>query len=1084
MSNILDNTPQKKVGDWLQNHIQKNDSLSIVSAYFSIYGYEILKDKLNDSSIKFLFGDPNNVGNVDPTPGQDKSFSLGDDSKLLADNPLTQKWVARECEQWAQKDSTEIRAITQKRLMHGKMYHLLHSDGSQHAVSGSSNFTKNGLGKDSNSNLELNLITEKSATTDLKLWFDALWNDDERVEDVKQTVLNALKRLGENQSPEFVYFKTLYHVFENRLHSLKEEEELSNKIDFDQTAIWKKLYPFQKQGVKGAINRLNRFNGCIIADSVGLGKTYSALAVIKYFELRNENVLVLCPKRLRENWTRYLAAVADKNNPLKDDRLQYHVLSHTDLSRERGMVGDIDLEKINWSNYSLIVIDESHNFRNIPTTRKDKDGNELISRYKFLMKEVIQKGVRSKILMLSATPVNNSLKDLTNQINLIGEDKDNAFNIPELEIPSVRTLMSSAQRHFTEWQKASVKPKKEDLFNKLSDNFFRLLDGLTIARSRGHIQQFYPDFVKNEGYFPERSRPDNLRPETDTDGELKYEDMANRIDQLNLAIYYPSNFLRNDAKEIHNRLEDERKKWHFNQKDREKVLIALMRINFLKRLESSIDAFRTTIDRTINKMELLSEKIQKYKKGQSVTLEDIVEVDEESLEDIDDEYIIGNKSWRYHFEQINLDGWMQKIEEDRKLLTNILEIAKKVTIKRDQKFNYLKQQIEEKIKNPTTDKQGNLNHKILIFTTFADTAKYLYNNLESCIKEHGINIAQVAGGKNIKTTVGRSDYQEILNRFAPCGRECGEQDEQIDVLIATDCISEGQNLQDCDMVVNYDIHWNPVRIIQRFGRIDRLNSQNKKLYMTNFWPPMELEKYLALQKRVMTRMELVNMAATGRDNLLSDGNTENQTEKIQMDLDFRSQQIKRLQDEILDTEQTNENGFELSDFTLDDFLAELIAFMEKSGEALKTSPFGLFSVMPTKNNDTKSYPAGAIFCLRKKTDNATDGMLSPCRLAFIDNDDNLHLIGKPVLTAMRTLARNKANPILPLADAFDRKTDNGKNMTEENKKVQKVIIELNNQNKKEESQRVSSGGLFAKRSERANTANDYDLITWFVTAHE
>ena len=605
MKKILDNSnKEQSAGGWLRRQVATGDALSIASAYFTIHGYRALKTQLeNAKETRFLYGDPSSVGQVDPMPGKEKAFTLEDGSLRLSDGqPLQKKWLATQCEKWVERENTQIRSIREGGFLHGKMYHINKQDKTGKALCGSSNFTGRGLGDmPAGGNLELNLACTETDSQALAVWFNDLWNDEDRVEDVKARVLEKLNDLGKNQSPQFIYYKTLYHIFEDRLREIKEEEEQIKNLKLSDTAIWQKLYEFQRHGARGVINRLLRHNGCIIADSVGLGKTFEALAVIKYFELQNKNVLVLCPKRLEENWERYVDWARNKNNPLEADRFRYQILAHTDLGLTTGRRKGITLDNFNWSAFDLIVIDESHNFRNIPAARRDEKGNLRASRYDFLLEEVIKKGVKSKVLMLSATPVNNRLSDLRNQIYLMTEGGQGDGNFREsLDVPSVYATLNIAQKNFNEWQKIPHDSRsKDDLLKKLDAAFFLLLDGLTIARSRHHIEEHYPDFIKEQGGFPVRSIPDSYEPKTDLKEDLDYQDMARRIEDFKLAIYHPWEYLKSDEQE--RRKEEEQEKKTFSQGMRERFLIGMMKVNFLKRLESSVESFRFTIERTIEK---------------------------------------------------------------------------------------------------------------------------------------------------------------------------------------------------------------------------------------------------------------------------------------------------------------------------------------------------------------------------------------------------------------------------------------------------------------------------------------------------
>ncbi|MDE0504927.1 MAG: helicase-related protein, partial [Candidatus Poribacteria bacterium] len=745
---------------------------------------------------------------------------------------LQLKRVAIECAEWIE-DKVDIRSIRESNMLHGKMYHIA-KNGVENAILGSSNFTVRGLGlSEAGGNIELNLkVADDRDRNDLKLWFDELWNDDKRVADVKDEVLSYLRQLYENYAPEFVYYKTLYHLFERYLSDQEGWGLLDTPPQLVDTQIWNALYGFQKDGVKGAINKILTHNGCIIADSVGLGKTYEALAVIKYFELRNENVLVLCPKKLRENWTLYPAYTGSTLNPFPNDRFGYTVLSHTDLSRASGMSGDVDLSSFNWGNYGLVVIDESHNFRNNTYGARDEQDKPIRrTRYERLMEDIVKSGVNTKILLLSATPVNNDLRDLRNQLYLLTEGRDDAFK-DSLGITNLKETITSAQTAFNKWSKQDGTRSSQNLLDELSTHFFRLLDGLTIARSRKQIQKYYPDSMRELGGFPNRGKPESIYTKIDREDEfLPYDALNDEISEYQLSVYNPTKYLRPEFESIYNLPRVP----HFTQRDREHYLIGMMRVNFLKRLESSVHSFKITLERTLTKIDRLEDRIRRFQKYRVENPEvDLTEMppDADGDEELQAALEVG-KSLKFKMAHLDYELWLEDLGRDREQLERPLRYAEKVSPPRDAKLAAIKGLIREKVKNPTTTKRGTLNRKVLVFTAFADTADYLYEALHGWAQaELGVHIGLVTGGAMPnRTTLGKTNFVDILTNFSPVAKNRGSdrtmpQDEEIDLLIGTDCISEGQNLQDCDYLINYDIHWNPVRIIQRFGRIDRIGSVN------------------------------------------------------------------------------------------------------------------------------------------------------------------------------------------------------------------------------------------------------------------
>ena len=934
---IRDNHDRGTVGDFLKANIGKGSSLSVVSAYFTIHAFEALKKHLwKIDGLRFLFGEPDFIKNLDTRDTDPKAFKIEDEG-LQLNKPLQQRPIAKECAEWIKK-KVEIKSTKQSNLLHGKMYHIA-NNGEENAIMGSSNFTVQGLGlSQSNNNIELNLeVEDNQDRRDLKVWFDDVWNDDERVEDVKKKVIDRLEKLGADQTPEFIYYKTLYELFRDELETRMNNEQKLKDTHLYDTQIWDKLYAFQKDGVKSVIARLLRHNGCILADSVGLGKTYTALAVIKFFELRNDRVLVLCPKKLRENWALYPVHYNQRNNPFEADKFRYSLLAHTDLSRYSGDADGVDLEGFNWSNFDLVVIDESHNFRNDTKPVRDDAGNiTRHSRYTRLLEEVIKEGAQTKVLMLSATPVNTSLIDLRNQIYLMTEKREDAFR-ESLGVSNIRALLGQAQREFKAWEddKDSGRDKSK-LLAKLGADFFQLLGGVSIARSRHQIENFYADEIGKIGEFPEQLPPENHHPLTDLTGALSYKYLADQIGEFALSIYTPSKYII-DPK-VRQRLEAEKKERRFNQEDRERFLIGMMQTNFLKRLESSAHSLTKTLKRTIDKIDALLERIDHYEKAQTPEEKTDILPDDDILpdEDEDDEEFLVNKArYPYHLRELDCARWKEDLIKDRETLTEAYESVKGITPERDGKLQAIKAHIRDKAEHPATNKDGKTNRKLLVFTTFKDTAEYLYENLSDLAVELNLKVAMVSG--DVTRTQSRpNNFNAILTNFAPRARERAEEDgDEIDLLIATDCISEGQNLQDCDTVLNYDIHWNPVRIIQRFGRIDRIGSRNKSVRMINYWPTEDMEVYLRLQSRVEARMALADAAATGTDDPLN----ESAYEQAQMELNFRNQQLKQLREEVLDFDDLSD-GVVLSDFTLDYFFTQLLRYLENNKKNWKRPPTG------------------------------------------------------------------------------------------------------------------------------------------------
>ena len=1094
-SGIRDNHKRGVVADFLKAKIHSGSRLSVVSAYFTIYAYDALREHLDQiDHLDFLFGEPRFISSLDPDKTDKKSFKIEDEGLQLA-NRLEQKRVARDCAEWMRK-KVDIKSIRHAQLLHGKMYHIANA-GVEEAILGSSNFTVRGLGLGAgNNNIELNLEVDSNRDRrDLKIWFDELWNDSAIVEDVKAEVLQYLGQLYQNHAPEFIYYKTLFHVFENFLADQERGGLLDQNIKIVDTEIWKACFEFQRDGVKGAINKILKHNGCILADSVGLGKTFEALAVIKYFELKNERVLVLCPKKLRENWTVYQAQNNSLLNPFTKDRFAYSVLSHTDLSREDGLSGDINLETFNWGNFDLVVIDESHNFRNNTPGRRDEEGILIRkSRYQRLMDDIVKSGVKTKVLLLSATPVNNDLRDLRNQIYFLTEGSDIAFK-DTIGVGSLKDTLAAAQKTFTVWaKKQSGERKTKDLLEKLSSAFFKLLDELTIARSRKHILRYYKASIAALGGFPERKKPITIFPDIDTQGQfLSYDKLNDEINGYKLSLFAPSRYLKAEFKSLP--MYETHSGDPFSQADREKFLVGMMKMNFLKRLESSVKSFEITIGRTIGKIEALEKKIRNFittpdQNPESDELElDMGEAGQD--EELEQALLVGGK-FKYKLEHLELDSgknWLKDLKKDKDQLRILFNAAQNVTPETDAKLQELKKLIAAKVANPATNKLGQPVKKVLVFTAFADTAAYLFDSLRVWAENDlGIHIALVTGGGGNHTTFGKMDYNQILTNFSPRSKNRAkiptmQQDGEIDLLIATDCISEGQNLQDCDYLVNYDIHWNPVRIIQRFGRIDRIGSVNHTVQLVNFWPTQDLDKYVNLKNRVEARMALVDIAATFEDNILK---TDEIEELIHEDMRYRDKQLLRLREEVLDLEDFSES-VALNEFTLDDFRIELSKYIEANRKLLEDAPLGLYAVVPPHPEQQIIAP-GVVFCLKQKGEAKSGDTVNPLQLYYLVyvRDDGTVRFGfaqpKQILEIYRLLCTGKTAAYEQLCQLFDNETNNGADM----KLYNKLLIAAVDSIAKTFQKRVAAGlqtsrdFVIPNQSEQARETTDFDLITWLV----
>lgn len=1104
-SSIRDNHSHGTVGDYLKDHIKPQSDVAIVSAYFTIFAYQQLKENLdNINELRFLFGEPTFIKSLDPDKTSVREFKIEDDNLVIATEKLIcQKAIALQCSQWL-RDKAQIRSMVKPNFLHGKLYHITQSSGIEKAIAGSSNFTVNGLGLGGSKNIELNLVIDSDRDRrELKQWFDELWNDKTGlVEDVKTQVLTYLEQLYRENSPEFIYFKTLYHIFSDYLAEQNQAGLLNEKTGFFDAEIWNALYDFQKDGVKGAINKITKHNGCIIADSVGLGKTFEALAIIKYFELLNYRVLVICPKKLVGNWTIYQAGQNHALNQFKADRFNYTVLFHTDIGRTTGKssANGIDLDNFNWSAYDLIVIDESHNFRGNPLEKTGVDGTVKSNRAQWLMEKVIKQGSKTKVLMLSATPVNNSLRDLRNQIAFITEGKEDSL-FECCKIKSISQLLKNTQTHFSTWATDNAKKESSSmkpLLDKLDSGFFKLLDELTIARSRKHIINFYGS--GSEIKFPQRLKPHSVYPGIDLKNQFpSYDSLNQQILKYKLSIFTPSSYVKADKQAKYEVLAGKQIS-AFTQTDREHVLIGMMKVNYLKRLESSIESFEISIGRTLKTIAALEEKIAQFKNNHTHTqyLENS-SPDEDLLDEEDLELWQVGKKLKFDLADLDLDQWLIDLQSDKAALTHLHDNARQVTPDRDAKLHELKTLVTDKINQPINTG----NKKIIIFTAFADTANYLYNTLKSWyIQEFGLDCALICGGMT-QTTLGKNDYDSILVNFSPHSKNRAKMSsvkeiKTIDLLIATDCISEGQNLQDCDYLINYDIHWNPVRIIQRFGRIDRLGSINEAIQLVNFWPTPDLDNYLNLKARVESRMALVDITATGEDNIL---NTEQLHELVENDLNYRNQQLKKLKDEVLDLEDMDE-GLSLTDFTMDDFRVELSNFLDTHKKHLHDTPLGLYAVVPAPSEEnTHCYgnrvfsdsekeiiKPGVIFCLKQKQEvegNAAINPLSPYFLAYIRMDGTVrynYTHAKPILEIYRLLCQGITSPYEKLCELFNTETNYCEKMTDYTDLLKTTADEIIKVFKKRHANKLTSdrGALIAPLKQQLDNLNQFEIITWLI----
>lgn len=1070
---MIDNKQRGLVGDVLKKHMQKGSKLSVAAAHFTLYAFVELKKEFSQiEELRFIFTEPafvrgDHLANEKIAKNETLLYGVEEEQKYKAE--LNQAYIAKEFAKWL-KQKVKIKSVTTRKI-EGGLYHVQNKDGTQIGLVGGAPFSSPGLGYSNSSNMYINTITDdEKENIELLRQFDDIWKNEYALQDVKEQILRQLEVLYQEHTPEFIYFVTLYNLFKDFLQETRDYSTLQTKTGFEKTTIWNKLYDFQRDGVVGAINKIETYGGCIIADSVGLGKTFEALAIIKYYELRNHRVLVLAPKKLRENWEIYRAN--DKRNVLLEDRFSYDLLNHTDLSRKGGYSGNINLEYVNWGNYDLVVIDESHNFRNNDPRKSH------ITRYSRLMNDIIKAGVKTKVLMLSATPVNNKLDDLKNQIAFITEGNDKAL-AETANIKSINQTIRRAQSQFKKWSNLPEEERTtERLLDMLSWDYFTLLDSLTIARSRRHIEKYYN--VDAIGKFPQRLKPINIKETIDAKQEFPSLSIINNdILRLRFALYSPMKYILPHKQAFyHEKYDTKVANGHvLKQTDRENNLVYLMKTNLLKRLESSIYSFSLTLKNIIEQIDAQLSKIE----IEATNIGEFAEIDME--DDELEEAFVGAKV-KIALRDIDRIRWKQDLLYDRTILQKLLDYASQVTPERDQKMLTLKKMIQQKIAHPINGQ----NKKILIFTAFADTAKYLYEHLHRWIRhEFHLHCAVVTGKDRPKTTfpMQKTDFNNVLMHFSPTSKErkklMPDMTDEIDILIATDCISEGQNLQDCDYLINYDIHWNPVRIIQRFGRIDRIGSKNEQIQLVNFWPPIELDEYINLVSRVKEKMAILDISSTGEEDVLSSNSNE------MKDLEYRRKQLEKLQSEVIDLEDISGN-ISLTDFTMDDFRMDLLNFMKQNKEMIETAPFGLFSITVNKNEKLRDdIQPGVIFCLKQINHFTTtheQNALHPYYLVYVKENGEVlynHVHVKKILDLYRSLCHGKNEVESQLYAAFYEETKNGKEMGVYKQLLEQAVEEIVGKIDQHATLNIFSLGNLDQLMTTANTnLQDFEIVSYLI----
>lgn len=1073
---LINNTTKTLKND-LSVEIKPGSKLSIAAACFSIYAFQELKEQLTKiDELRFIFTSPTFVKEKEKQekrefyiPRLTRERSLyGTEFEIKLRNELTQKAIARECADWIRKKAVFKSNVSDKSIQGQIVVDTV-------GYTPINNFTTVELGCEKGDVISTTIVKDESLAKTLLRDFNEIWNDGKVLQEVTNEVIDSITAAYNENSPDFIYFVTLYNIFNEFLDDVSEDVLPNEATGFKESKIWSLLYNFQKDAALAIINKLEKFNGCILADSVGLGKTFTALAVIKYYESRNKSVLVLCPKKLANNWNTYRDNYI--NNPLVEDRLNYKVLYHTDIGRTHGKSNGTDLSRLRWDTYDLVVIDESHNFRN--GGKLDSEDGEKENRYTTLLKQVIRKGVKTKVLMLSATPVNTRFNDLKNQLQLAYEGDSSLLDSKLKTTHTIDDIFRNAQKAFNTWSKWEPCDRTTDnLLRMLDFDFFEVLDSVTIARSRKHIEKYYD--TTSIGKFPERLVPKSHTPHlTDLKDAISYNEIFEQLTKLNLDIYRPSYYILPSRMEKYAELYGDNKvNVGFTQASRELGIRRLMAINLMKRMESSVYSFNLTLRRIKELIGTTIKTIDNYENtvGAVVNLTDISDVNEYDLDDQNsNDFASIGKKVRIDLADMDRLSWRGELAKDQDILELLTIMVDDITPEHDSKLQELLEDLSNKVEHPINEG----NKKVIIFTAFADTAMYLYDNVSAfMLKKYGLHTAVVTGSVEGRTTakLKRADMNTVLTCFSPKSKDRDMFDSipkvDIDILIATDCISEGQNLQDCDYLINYDIHWNPVRIIQRFGRVDRIGSRNKVIQLVNFWPDITLDEYINLKSKVETRMKIVDMTATGDDNILSD--------EEKHDLEYRKTQLKRLQEEVVDIEDMS-SGISIMDLGLNEFRLDLLSYIKHHPDIDKT-PFGLHSVVPA-NEDA---PAGVIYVLKNRSNSVNidnQNRLHPFYMVYIGNDGEVicdHLSPKQTLDKMRFLCKGNTEPIPEVYKPFNKVTHDGRNMSRLSELLGDAIASIIEVKDESDIDSFLGGGQVSFLSNEIKGLDDFELICFLV----
>lgn len=1084
---VIDNI-NKLLGDDLKRTIAPGAKLRVAASCFSIYAFEALKVELEQiESLQFIFTSPTFVpGEVTDRLKKDhREFHIpklkrerslyGSEFEVRLRNELTQRAIAKECAEWMR-----AKAIFRSNRGSAPMqqFAAVSAENREAVYLPLHGFTAVDLGYEKGNAVSnfVHRIDEQPLTTTYLSLFDQIWNDPEKLEDVTAKLCEHIASVYQENSPERIYFLMLYNIFSEFLEDISADVLPNDLTGYQSSLVWKKLYNFQRDAAAGIINKLETYNGCILADSVGLGKTFTALAVVKYYELRNKSVLVLCPKKLADNWLTYKGNLV--TNIFAKDRFGYDVLCHTDLLRESGYSFGLALNRVNWGNYDLVVIDESHNFRNNDVYR-DRE-----TRYQRLLDQVVRQGVKTKVLMLSATPVNNRFADLKNQLALAYEGDPRNLSTKLRSEMDIDEIFRRAQAAFNAWSKLPAEERTAAaILDTLDFDFFEVLDSVTIARSRRHIQTYYD--TKDIGTFPERLKPLSFHCQlTHRKDVIGFNEIFAQLSMLTLAVYAPLSYVQPSRLPKYQELYDPGEDvghGNIGQSGREKGIQALMTVNLLKRLESSVHSFRLTLKTLADNHKRTLEKIAAFKRtGRDASFADVssafADVEPEDEDDFPepDDAQIGNKV-QISLADMDIPRWEHELRADLAIIDGLLAEMRKITPSDDAKLQHIKTTILSKLASPINP----ANKKVLVFTAFADTADYLYEHLAPFFLEKaGLNSAKVTGSDSPKSTLKKTyDFQSVLTIFSPRSKEKAavlpKEKSEIDLLIATDCISEGQNLQDCDYLINYDIHWNPVRIIQRFGRIDRIGSQNRYIQLVNYWPDITLDEYINLKERVESRMVIADVTATGDDNPL---------DAKANDAAYRREQLRRLQEEVIELEDLK-TGISITDLGLNDFRMDLVSYL-KSHTDIATWPNGMHAAVPAAPE--RGLVPGVIFALRNRNQGVNinqQNRLHPYYLVYVAQDGTVivnHTDAKRLLDIARAACKGRSEPIPEAYQPFNKVTKDGRHMEAYSDLLSKAIQSIIQVKEEKDIDSLFSGGKTTALVNTVNGLDDFELIAFLV----